>query len=95
MRPPASQNQDLKIATMAWENGCGLIVVVNKWDIKEEKGDKTSAKFVKEAAEKAPYLAFVPFLFASALTGQRVTKLLDLVLRGGRRAAASGSRRRR
>lgn len=74
------ENQDLKIATMAWENGCGLIIVVNKWDIKEEKGDKTSAKFVKEAAEKAPYLAFVPFLFASAKTGQRVTKVLDLVL---------------
>jgi GTP-binding protein len=74
------ENQDLKIATMAWENGCGLIIVVNKWDIKEEKGDKTSAQFVKEAAEKAPYLAFVPFLFASAKTGQRVSKVLDLVL---------------
>ena len=74
------ENQDLKIATMAWENGCGLIIVVNKWDIKEEKGDKTSAHFTKEAIEKAPYLAFVPFLFVSARTGQRVAKLLDLVM---------------
>lgn len=74
------ENQDLKIATLAWENGCGLIIVVNKWDIKEEKTDKSSAKFQKEAGEKAPFLKFVPFLFTSALTGQRVSKVLELVL---------------
>lgn len=72
-------NQDLKIAALAWEAGRGLIVVVNKWDIKAEKGDKTSAKFQKECGEKAPFFKFVPFLFASALTGQRVTKVLDLI----------------
>jgi GTP-binding protein len=72
-------NQDLKIATLAWDAGRALIVVVNKWDIKE-KGDKTAAHFEKECGEKAPYLKFVPFLFASALTGQRVTKVLDLIL---------------
>jgi GTP-binding protein len=74
------ENQDLKIATLAWEQGCGLIVVVNKWDIKEEKTDKSAAKFQKEAGEKAPFLKFVPFLFTSALTGQRVTKVLETVL---------------
>jgi GTP-binding protein len=74
------ENQDLKIATLAWEQGCGLIVVVNKWDIKEEKTDKSAAKFQKEAGEKAPFLKFVPFLFTSALTGQRVSKVLELVL---------------
>ena len=72
-------NQDLKIATLAWEAGRGLIIVVNKWDIKDEKGDKTAAHFEKECAEKAPYLRFVPFVFVSALTGQRVTKALDLI----------------
>jgi GTP-binding protein len=74
------ENQDLKIATLAWENGCGLIIVVNKWDIKEEKTDKSAAKFQKDAGEKAPFLKFVPFLFTSALTGQRVSKVLELVL---------------
>jgi GTP-binding protein len=74
------ENQDLKIATMAWENGCGLIMVVNKWDIKEEKTDKSAQKFQKEAGEKAPFLKFVPWLFTSALTGQRVTKVLETVL---------------
>ena len=72
-------NQDLKIATMAWESGRGLIVVVNKWDLKE-KENNTAAKFEKEIVEKVPYLGFVPFVFTSALTGQRVTKLFDLVL---------------
>jgi GTPase len=73
-------NQDLKIATLAWEAGRGLLIVVNKWDLKE-KEDKTSAKFQKDAVEKAPYLRFVPFLFASAKTGQRVQKVMDLILK--------------
>jgi len=72
-------NQDLKIANLAWEAGRGLIVIVNKWDLKE-KDDKTSAKFEKDAGERVPFLSFVPFLFTSALTGQRVTRTLDLIL---------------
>jgi GTP-binding protein len=72
-------NQDLKIANLAWEAGRGLIMVVNKWDIREEKDDKSAAKFEKECAEKAPFLKFVPFIFTSALTGQRVTKVLDVI----------------
>jgi GTP-binding protein len=73
------ENQDLKIATLAWEAGRGLIFVVNKWDLKE-KDDKTADKFKKEAVEKVPYLAWVPFLYTSALTGQRVTKIMELLL---------------
>jgi GTP-binding protein len=73
------ENQDLKIATLAWEAGRGLIIVVNKWDLKE-KDDKTAAKFEKECQEKAPYLRFVPFLFTSALSGQRVQRVLDVIL---------------
>ncbi|HZS59347.1 MAG TPA: ribosome biogenesis GTPase Der [Gemmatimonadaceae bacterium] len=71
--------QDLKIAALAWDAGRGLIVVVNKWDLKE-KDDKTAPHFEKEAVEKAPFLGFVPFLFTSAVTGQRVTRILDDVL---------------
>ena len=73
------ENQDLKIASLAWEAGRSLIVVVNKWDLKE-KTDKTSAKFEKEAHEKAPFLRWVPFLFTSAVTGQRVSRILDVIL---------------
>jgi GTP-binding protein len=72
-------NQDLKIANLAWETGRGLIVVVNKWDLKE-KDDKTAAKFQKECAEKAPFLGFVPFVYTSARTGQRVTKVLEALV---------------
>ena len=72
-------NQDLKIATLAWEAGRGLIIIVNKWDLKE-KDDKSAARFEKECRQKAPFLNFVPFLFTSALSGQRVTRALDLIL---------------
>lgn len=72
-------NQDLKIAALAWEAGRSLIMVVNKWDLKE-KENNTAAKFEKEAGEKAPFLKFVPFLFISALTGQRATKIFDVML---------------
>lgn len=73
------QNQDLKIAALAWEAGRGLIIVVNKWDL-AERDDKATARFEKKAREKAPYLNFVPFLFASAKTGLRVNRVLDLIL---------------
>jgi GTPase len=74
------QNQDLKIATLAWEAGRGLIFVLNKWDLYEDKTDKSAEKMRKEMVEKAPYIGFVPFLFTSAKTGQRVTKVLDIAL---------------
>ncbi|HEU4879337.1 MAG TPA: ribosome biogenesis GTPase Der, partial [Gemmatimonadaceae bacterium] len=72
-------NQDLKIAALAWETGRGLIIVVNKWDL-AEKDTNSAHKFVEKAAEKAPFFKFVPFIFTSALTGQRVTKILDTIL---------------
>jgi GTP-binding protein len=71
-------NQDLTIANMAWEAGRGLIVVVNKWDL-VDKDDKAVHKFEKKAHEKAPFLKHVPFLFTSALTGQRVSKILEVI----------------
>jgi GTP-binding protein len=71
-------HQDLKIAHLVWEAGHGLIVVVNKWDL-VEKDDKAVHKFEKKAHEKAPFLKHVPFLFTSALTGQRVSKILDVI----------------
>jgi GTPase len=73
-------NQDLRIATEAWDHGCGLIVVVNKWDLVEGKDANTARRGQEELIAKAPFLQYVPFLYASALTGQRVRKLLDLIL---------------
>jgi GTP-binding protein len=71
--------QDLKIATQAWEQGTGLIIAVNKWDLIEEKDSNTAVRGESEVMERAPSLEFVPFLYLSAKTGQRVPKLLDLI----------------
>jgi len=72
--------QDLKIIGDAWEQGAGVIVAVNKWDLIEEKETNTAIRGQKELEERAPFLSFIPFLYVSAKTGQRVTKLFDLIL---------------
>ncbi|MDP9177984.1 MAG: ribosome biogenesis GTPase Der [Gemmatimonadota bacterium] len=72
-------NQDLKIAALAWETGRALIIVVNKWDI-AEKETNSARDFERECEAKAPFLKFVPFIFLSALSGQRVAKLLSVIL---------------
>ena len=74
------QNQDLRIANSAWDRGCGLIVVVNKWDLIAEKDANTAERGQALLIEKAPFLENVPFVYVSALTGQRVRKLFDLIL---------------
>ena len=71
--------QDAKVAETAWEAGCGTILVCNKWDLVEKDG-RTAQEFQKEASSRVPFLKDVPFLFASALTGLRVRKSLELVL---------------
>jgi len=82
-------NQDLRIANSAWDRGCGLIVVVNKWDLIEEKDANTARRGQEELIEKAPFLRYVPFVYVSALTGQRVRKILDLIVQ------VAGERERR
>jgi GTP-binding protein len=72
--------QDLRIIGDAWERGAGVIVAVNKWDLIEEKDSNTAVRGEEELAEGAPFLRFIPFLYVSAKTGQRVTKLFDLIL---------------
>jgi GTP-binding protein len=71
--------QDLKIAEKAWHGGKSLIVVVNKWDL-VEKETMTAVEFEKKIRLRAPMLRHVPVLFTSALTGQRVQRVLDLVI---------------
>ena len=79
--------QDLKIANEAWDHGAAIIVAVNKWDLIEEKETNTAARGQREIEERAPFLRFVPFLYLSAKTGQRVPKLLELILEvSGQRA---------
>jgi len=71
--------QDVRIATTAWDAGKGLILIANKWDL-VEKETNTAPQWEKKVRERIPFLQWVPIVFASALTGQRVRKCLDLVL---------------
>ena len=72
--------QDLKIANDAWERGAAIIVAVNKWDLIEEKETNTAVRGERELKDRAPFLEFIPFLYLSAKTGQRVPKLLELIV---------------
>jgi GTP-binding protein len=54
------------------------MLVVNKWDV-PEKDDQTMGKFVEEVRRRFKFLPFAPLLFVSALTGQRVNKIMGRV----------------
>jgi len=71
--------QDVRIAQTAWDAGKGMILAVNKWDL-VEKETMTAPDWEKAVRARIPYLQWVPILFTSALTGQRVRRCLDLVL---------------
>ncbi len=71
--------QDKKIAGLAHEAGKGVIIVVNKWDL-IEKETNTMKQFTKKIRNELVYLSYAPVLFISVVTGQRVDKLMDLVI---------------
>ncbi len=70
--------QDSKVAGYAHEQGKGCVVAVNKWDAVEKDGN-TMNEFKKKLENDFSFMSYVPFLFISALTGQRVEKLYDLI----------------
>lgn len=71
--------QDSKVAGYAHEQGKGCIVAVNKWDAVEDKTDKTMKEFTDKLKLDFSFMSYVPFLFISALTGQRVNKLYEMI----------------
>ena len=70
--------QDTKVAGLAHEAGKACIIVVNKWDA-IEKDDKTMKRMEDDIRRDLAYMTYAPIIFISALTGQRVTKLFDLI----------------
>jgi GTP-binding protein len=72
--------QDLRIANDAWAHGAGIVIAVNKWDLIEDKDTNTAVRGERAVQERAPFLEFVPFVYVSAVTGQRLTRLLDVIL---------------
>lgn len=71
--------QDSKVAGYAHEQGKACIVAVNKWDAVENKTDKTMKEFTDKLKVDFSFMSYVPFLFISAMTGQRVNKLYELI----------------
>ena len=82
-------NLDANIAGYALESGCSIIIAVNKWDAVEEKGTNTIYEFERELRMAMKFLDWAPIVTISALSGQRVAKILPLVAKA---YAARGQR---
>ncbi len=70
--------QDTKVAGMAHEAGKASIIVVNKWDLIEKDG-KTMDRMREDIRRDLGYMTYAPILFISAMTGQRVERLFELI----------------
>ncbi len=70
--------QDTKVAGLAHEAGKACVIVVNKWDA-VEKDSKTMDHMRQDVRRDLSYMAYAPVVFISALTGQRVERLFDLI----------------
>lgn len=86
MEEPAAQ--DVKIAGYAHEAGRASVIVVNKWDI-VERDEITAKEFEMKLRGQLDFMAYVPVIFVSALTGRRVGRVIDAV-----KATADEHRRR-
>jgi len=71
-------NQDVKVASYAHKAGKGLLFCVNKWDLIEDKTDQTVPEFERRIRRAFAFTAYAPVLFVSALTHQRVNRILEL-----------------
>lgn len=71
--------QDTKVAGLAHEAGKACIIVVNKWDLVDKDG-KTMDKMTADIRRDLGFMTYAPVLFISALTGQRVEKLFEMIV---------------
>jgi GTP-binding protein len=69
--------QDTAIAHLAEESGKPLIIALNKWDL-IEKDPRSAEEFKANVYDKLDFVSYAPLIFISALTGQRVVKILDI-----------------
>jgi GTP-binding protein len=72
---------DANIAGYALEAGCSIILAVNKWDLLKDKETNTAAEFERGLRDKMKFLEWAPVVTISALIGQRIDKILPLVLK--------------
>lgn len=73
-------SQEKHLSELILEKNTGLIIIANKWDLVKEKGPETTNLFVDYYRRFFPYLDWAPILFASAKTGEKVKKILDLAV---------------
>jgi GTP-binding protein len=74
------ESQDLSIIDLALRNSKGVVLLVNKWDL-IEKGTNTARDFERELRNKIAYFTDVPVIFTSALTKQRIYKVLEIAIK--------------
>ena len=73
-------SQDAHVAGYVIEEGKGLVIAVNKWDLVEDKTDKTFDQYVEWIRNEVPFLDFAPIVSISAKTGQRVGRVLEAAI---------------
>jgi GTP-binding protein len=72
--------QDAHVAGFVSEEGRGLVIALNKWDLLAEKTDRTFDEYVTDMRREVPFLDFAPVVSISAKTGQRVSRVLELAV---------------
>jgi GTP-binding protein len=81
--------QDASVASYAHEEGKGIVIVANKWDLAAQEGPEASKRFEAQVRERLPFAGYAEMLRASALTGRGVRRILTAAAR------AADNRRRR
>jgi GTP-binding protein len=72
---------DASIAGYAIESGCSIIIAVNKWDLVPEKDTGSASEFERNLRDKMKFLDWAPVVTVSAISGQRLLRLLPLVIK--------------
>jgi GTPase len=70
------ESQDVNIIVLAHKQSKGIVIMVNKWDL-IEKDTKTADKFKKDILEKLAPIDYIPIIFASVLTKQRIFQVIE------------------
>ena len=73
-------DQDKKIASIITEAGKGMVIAINKWDLIEDKKSNTINKFEQMIAHEIPFLDYVPKIYISAVTHQRLNQIFTRVV---------------
>jgi len=73
-------DQDKKIASIITEAGKGMVIAINKWDLIEDKKSNTINKFEQKISNEIPFLSYVPKIYISAVTHQRLNQIFTKVV---------------